>query len=378
MVGPDDGVTSGIGTYDVRMVAAMRRSLGADAVVHAVDLVGRPDPVPVAADRVPASTFGTTVKTSQFDDVVVVLGSSHFHADSLQVAVTHDAHIWLHEATLVGAVVGPAHLGGSREWAVRHVNGWLGPHDRHRLHDADLAAADAVIDADRLHAVGVRFLERALERARSIIVSSEIAASLVRESTDVNAPMLVLPHAFDQVRAVPPPRGADIVVAGWLATNKQPLLAVETVAALNRSGEARLVFAGNAPADLVIEVRRYAEELGVADLVEFTGHLERDEYERRIASARVGLVLRAEHHGEMSGVIADFQSMGVPVVTTLPSAGPGGLGLAVLAPNSTADQLGAALAPLVDDDEWRRQAAGAARRASRGRTTTSPKRCDGG
>ena len=61
----------------------------------------------------------------------------------------------------------------------------------------------------------------------------------------------------------------------------------------------------------------------------------------------------------MSGVIADFQSMGVPVVTTLPSAGPGGLGLAVLAPNSTADQLGAALAPLVDDDEWRRQAAGA-------------------
>ena len=99
--------------------------------------------------------------------------------------------------------------------------------------------------------------------------------------------MLVLPHAFDQVRAVPPPhRGADIVVAGWLATNKQPLLAVETVAALNRSGEARLVFAGNAPADLVIEVRRYAEELGVADLVEFTGHLERDQYEHRIASQR--------------------------------------------------------------------------------------------
>ncbi len=127
VVGPDDAVTSGIGTYDVRVVAAMRRSLGADAVLHAVDLVGRPDPVPVAADRVPASTFGTTVKTSQFDDVVVVLGSSHFHADSLQVAVTHDAHVWLHEATLVGAVVGPAHLGGSREWAVRHVKGLARP-----------------------------------------------------------------------------------------------------------------------------------------------------------------------------------------------------------------------------------------------------------
>ena len=221
-----------------------------------------------------------------------------------------------------------------------------------------------LIDADRLHAAGIRFLERPLERARSIIVSSEIAASLVRESTDVNAPMLVLPLAFDRVSAVPSPRGADIVVAGWLSASKQPLLAVETISALNRSGAARLVFAGHAPADLVVEVRRYAEELGVADQVEITGHLERDAYENRIASARAGLVLRADHHGEMSAVIADFQSRGIPVVTTLPSAGPGGLGLNVLAPGCTAAQLSAALAPLLDDDEWQRQAAGAAKRAA--------------
>ena len=142
------------------------------------------------------------------------------------------------------------------------------------------------------------------------------------------------------------------------------MLAVETLSALNRSGVARLVFAGDAPADLVSEVRQYAEELGVADQVEITGRLERDEYENRIASARVGLVLRADHHGEMSAVIADFQSRGIPVVTTLPSAGPGGLGLTVVAPHSTATQLSAALAPLLDDDEWRRQAAGAATRAA--------------
>ena len=34
--------------------------------------------------------------------------------------------------------------------------------------------------------------------------------------------------------------------------------------------------------------------------------------------------------------------------------------MAVLAPQSTAEQLSAALAPLLDDDEWQRQAAGAA------------------
>ena len=334
----------------------------------------------MATDRVPASTFGATVKASQFDDVVVVLGSSHFHADSLQVAVTHDAHVWLHEATLVGAVVGPIHLGGSREWAVRHLERWLGPRDRQRANDAHLVdEPDALVDADRLHEAGVRFLERPLERARSIIVSSEIAASLVRESADVHVPMLVLPLGFDRVSAVPPPRGADIVVAGWLAATKQPLLAVETLSALNRSGVARLVFAGNAPADLVIEVRQYAEELGVADQVEITGRLERDEYENRIASARVGLVLRADHHGEMSAVIADFQSRGIPVVTTLPSAGPGGLGLTVLAPHSTATQLSAALGAVAR----RRRVAEAGRRRreqSRGMVVRRRRRqrCGGG
>ena len=128
VVGPDDAAPSGVGAYDVRVVAALRRSLGADAVVHAVDLVGRPDPLPVATDRVPASTFGATVKASQFDDVVVVLGKLHTSTPTrCSSRRTNDAHVWLHEATLVGAVVGPIHLGGSREWAVRHVERWLGP-----------------------------------------------------------------------------------------------------------------------------------------------------------------------------------------------------------------------------------------------------------
>ena len=274
LVGPDDAAPSGVGAYDVRVVAALRRSLGADAVVHAVDLVGRPDPLPVATDRVPASTFGATVKASQFDDVVVVLGSSHFHADSLlrsRPATMPTSGCTRPHSSVPSSVPPTSAVRANGPCATSsagsvHV-------DRQRLDDAHLVEVpDALVDAERLHAAGVRFLERPLERARSIIVSSEIAASLVRESADVNVSMLVLPHAFDPVHAVPIPRGADIVVAGWLTANKQPLLAVETVAALNRSGEARLVFAGNAPAELVDEVRRYAEELGVADHIEITGY----------------------------------------------------------------------------------------------------------
>ncbi len=72
-----------------------------------------------------------------------------------------------------------------------------------------------------------------IDGARSVIVSSDSAASTVRAMAADGPPILVLPLAFPPVGdppSVPPTR--EIVAVGWLAANKAPMLAFELLSRL--------------------------------------------------------------------------------------------------------------------------------------------------
>jgi glycosyltransferase involved in cell wall biosynthesis len=369
LAGPFEGSASGIGAYDIELAASLERAApaGPFRFVRLVDTSGTPAPSGAGPDRWPVRALGRYVKPWDFDHVVAALGSSHHHVATAELAVSVPCHVWLHEATLVGVHVGLAHLSGSPTWSVTHLRDQI---DRSRSVSQrrlpDIADA-ALLDPFRLAAAGVTVLEETLARARSVIVSSERAATEIRRIRPAGPPALVLPLAHPPVvHTAGRPAGRDIVALGWLDTNKAPVTAVAAVAALVEQhglDDVRLVFVGEAVGDVVDEVCAAARRHGITDRVELVGRLEAPAYSARIAAARAGLQLRVIDRGEMSAAVADLLAHGVPTVTNLSTAGDPSPGMQVVGLDPT--DLADALAPLlVDDTAWAEASADAVARAA--------------
>lgn len=374
LLGPMEGSASAIGRYDVLVAEAIRRLPGGPELHVLVDGSASPEPAcskrfPHVERRHPARALGRFLPPGVFDDLVVVLGSSHHHVAGAQLALEHRAHLWLHEASLVGIHVGLAHLSGSRGWARRYLT------ERVLANEGaeGLAAlgADALLDAERYHELGISLLGEHLDAARSVVVTSDHAAAVVRRLRPSGVPVLVLANAYPPVGPPADAAGrAEILAAGWLAANKLPELAVQALARLVAAPVAagaeppRLVFAGPVQAGAAVAVEAEAERLGVTAQVEITGALDPAAYGARVARARAGLQLRESRVGEQSAAVADLLAAGVPTVTTIDTMGPTSPGLQVVAP--AVDAIVAALRPLLAEDEsWRVASADAAARARR-------------
>jgi glycosyltransferase involved in cell wall biosynthesis len=373
LAGPFDGSESGIGRYDEAVLAALRRARPTiDG--RSMDGHGLADPVTALVDgsgtghptgnrdgecRTPVRAVGRFVKPWDFDHIIAVLGSSPHHVATAALAAEEPCHVWLHEASLVGLHVGLAHSSGSEKWAIDYVRSVLDSTESAAL-AASIADAE-LLDAERLHHLGVTMLGNVLRRARSVIVSSDIAAATVRAVRSDGPPLLVLPLAFPPTTTSSPTAGS-IVAAGWLSDNKAPLLALDVLARLATHHDVTLAFVGPVLEETADRVRRAAAELGVSDRVVVTGRLDDEAYRHRVASARVGLQLRIGEHGEMSAAIGDMIAAGVPTVTTLASAGPSSPGLQVV--GHTVHDIVTAIEPLlVDDERWAAAATDAHERA---------------
>lgn len=358
VVGPFAGSHSGIGTYDEQVVAALdRNGAGGSRVEVFVD--GSETPNPTSSGRRPARAIGRFSKPWDFDHIVAVLGSSPHHVATAALAADEPCHVWLHEASLVGVHVGLAHASGSERWARAYVREVLA-----RSESSASLGDDVLLDAPRLDELGVTMLEETLSRARSVIVSSEFAADVVRRVRPDGPPLLVLPIAFPPVS--PPRTGStdgDIVAVGWLDANKAPELALEVLAQIRRSSDATLTFVGPATASAVELVTARARHRGLDAHVSITGRLDDEEYSDRLGAARVGLQLRTSGRGEMSAAVTDLVAAGTPTVTTLATALPASPGLQVV--DLRADDLATAVLPLLDDDSaWMIASEDARRRAT--------------
>ncbi len=364
--GPFSGSQSGVAHYDERVLSSLRRaSMDSDrSVVALVDSTASIEPTRWSAtdERLPIRAIGRFAKPWDFDDIVLALGSSPHHAGAARLAAEVPCHLWFHEATLVGLHVGVAHSSGSESWARSYVRSVL---DRDEDGFGVSLMDHELLDAEFLHGSGVTLLSDVLAMAKSVIVSSQRGADIVRSVRPNGPPLLVLPLAYPPpIAPSGPPRSLQIVSAGWLADNKAPRLALEVLHRLGGTGDVSLVFVGAAQPNAIEAARAIAADLGVETLVSFTGRLDDESYAQHVSQSRVGLQLREHDRGEMSAAINDLVARGVPTVTTLQTAGPTSSGLRLVEPSVAA--IVEAIRPLlIDDDEWRNASADAIDRAMR-------------
>jgi glycosyltransferase involved in cell wall biosynthesis len=397
LVGPFEGSGSGIGTYDTEFARALgpdhtgdwdhvgddHPGIELDAFVDtsASPLpVGDTETATPPTCRFPAGALARSIPAHRYDAVIVAVGSSPHHLASVAAArrvmrTGVPVHLWIHEASLVGAEVGLAHRSGSEPWARRHVSAALEanetPQTRARLEGRD------ILDAETLHAAGVTLIGDLARGAASLIVSSPDAARVLERTLgDLGAkvpPILILPLAHpdrldDDDSATR--RVARVVTVGWLAPNKAPEMVLD---AFSKSLE--ILAAGDeharqiaAHADVVVVgpvqpgqdavVMSKARTLGLEDRIRLTGRVDRDTYRDLLATARVAIQLRRDATGQASAAIADLVAAGVPTLTNLdvastPDGGDlnGGRILVPLDATVIASQM---TRLLLDDDLWTR------------------------
>ncbi len=352
LVGPFGGSPSGIGAYNERLLPHL------DALADVTCFVEKfSGEAPLGTDgrRFPAGVLGARIDPSDFDHVIYAIGNSPFHLTSvLQLVDRAPGHLWFHEAQLAELHVGVAHLLKNQPWGERHLTRLIaaeaGPEMVTQIRGK--VGWEAMLDIATYHRLGVRLLRETVATAQSVIVSSEVAAMIIRDAPiDFDGSLLTLPLAFPAAdRRYPTNTRPDVAVLGWLSTTKGIDRAVTLLSQLRASTNARLVFIGKANDGSIEALQLAAERAGLSDHIVVTGYLSDDDLRARLRECRAGLRLALRTDGEMSAAVTDLVALGLPTVTNLATMGRSSLGLTVI-PDATDDQLIDALAPLLTDNE---------------------------
>ena len=306
LMGPSAGSPSGIGSYNKQLVNAWPIVEGEPEIVEFIDVSNT---ALVVENSHSASGLGRYWYPHDVDQLVVSLGSSPYHAISVARAREFSCHVWLHEPTLVGCHVGIGHQSGSRDWA----DGYM----REMLRESAVPEhmwPNDLLDADAYHNSGIHFLEPVLRRAKSVIVSTKVAAQKIQE-IGVQVPILVLPLAYPDCATVEGrPISPVVVSVGWVDDSKRPLEVLQAVA----STQAELIFIGGANDDVCSQVIAEALGLGMERRVKFTGRLTDATYDQTMRQATAAIQLRTGGgRGEQSAAVTDLMARGIPVISDI-------------------------------------------------------------
>ena len=264
-----------------------------------------------------AGSIGRTFRSHDVDHLVVTLGSSEHHAVSLDRAATGDAHLWLHEATALGAVIGPAHFGGGERWAQQRL-GALGVE-----HSAGLN----VMNPQELHRRGITGLEKAIREARSIIVTSqEGREALAAEYGTSLPPISVIPLAHP-TRSQSAVSGNRAVSFGVVDDNKRP---EELVQLLVKCDDLHLDLIGSITTEQSEKLIDRSKQLGVEERLAIHGRVSDSGLDDLLTNVRCAVQFREGHPGQMSAAICELLARGVPVITDIKTHGEGHEGLVVI------------------------------------------------
>ena len=343
LAGPFAGSPSGIGAYNERVLSVWAPK---ETVLEPlVDLTGTEL---AASGRRNVAGLGRYLHRHDFDAIVNVLGSSPYHAATVATLDEDAGHVWLHEPSLVGCHVGIGHLSGTREWADERMRAEL-----KRCGVAPDRWPNDLLDAEAYHRAGITFLEPVLDVARSVIVSSDDAAEIVRSIRTDHAPILVMPLATHRNERVTMVEGRTVVSFGWVDESKKPEMMIGAIATLSSwMRDIRLIFVGGCSDVYRAHLEEVVRSRHLEEWVSFTGWLSDAELNATLLSARVGVQLRRNARGQRSAAVAEFNSRGIPVISDIGSD-----------EINDADELAEMLRPLLTSDTAWSEASDASWRA---------------
>lgn len=316
-VAPHPSSGSGIGPYTHMVLEHWPDS---DEVIALDDCSVSAERLNSRASRraaVGAGAVGRTIRAHDVDHLVIALGSSEHHAVSLERAATGGAHLWLHEATALGAVIGPAHFGGGERWTKSRLD---------ELGVERIAGVD-VMDPVTMHDRGVTVLNQAVSEARSIIVTSDEARdALMYQFGEELPPTVVIPLAHP-VRDPSTVGGHRVVSFGVVDDNKRPDALLDL---LVRCEDIHLDIIGPITNERRAEIERNADRRQVLDRLTLHGRVDDDALDELFSDVRCAVQLRSGHPGQMSAAICELLSRGIPVITNMTTHGEGHDGLFVI------------------------------------------------
>lgn len=314
IVAPPSQSESGIGRYTAMIVDAWDVP---DEVVALDDLSCSDGRHRAQGTAVGAGSFGRRLQSHDFDQVVLVAGSSEFHAVTAERARVGGAHIWLHEPTLVGAHLGAALRGGGEQWF------------RRRMDELGIEIPLGQVSAEVLHLASIDMLAPIVVNARSLIVSSVDAVASIQESMGNRPlpPTLVLPLAHPVRARVAGGSTRRAVALGWLSDGASIRLLLDAV---SKVPNLELDLVGGLSGDLACRLESLIADRSLAERVTVHGRISDEMLDDVLADASVGVRLGSGHRGQMSASITEFLSRGIPVITDLTTHGTSSPGLRVI------------------------------------------------
>ena len=250
---------------------------------------------------------------NDYDATIYHLGNDHrYHAGMLEVARAHPGIIVFHDFALQDFFLGLAQARGRVEIYLEEV---LACHGRR----ATRAAAEALErgSAPPHLALPLEFpLNCRLARAaEGIIVHSEWA----RARFATAAPSVPVAHINMPIKPMTvnePTRTANSTVQianfGLITPGKGIQRALRALASLKGDHDFHYTLVGET--NSFFDVRALVREYDMEDRVTITGHLQLEEFERRIAATDIALNLRDRTVGETSASLCRIMGAGVPAI----------------------------------------------------------------
>ncbi len=364
LVSPLPPQRSGIATYAYRLLESLRHHCDVTVFVDPdAGEVEAPEGVAVA----PLSHLEPTIRAGgAFDRILYFFGNSRFHVEMLEALHRHPGWVFLHDVRLTGLYSEVQRLAPGRltERSVGATVAQLYP-ERYRPAVEDMAS----IPPDVASRFGIWLTREIAELAQQVLVHSAFAANVVALDCGVE-PQVAFPHPLPPTPVEGPDATAEgagggdagrapgpvVASFGIVSPVKQPELLVEALPAVRAAVPGATVrFVGEVEDHHRRELLTLAADLGVAEAVVFTDHLDDESYHRAVLDAAVAVQLRAATNGESSGAVSELLSAGVPTVVTdlgamteLPADA-----VVKVDPAASAPELAGALVSLLTDDAKR-------------------------